>query len=203
MQIGPVTRHSLHQAAQLLGRAFVNEPVSAAIYRNFSPLRRTRALTVDFTAELSVCIHRGYPIQIEQADQIMAVAGIYPPGTYPLPAWDGWLLLARSILGNGLYDIRKWMRWLDAVEKSHPTNPHYYVAYIGVEPEFQGRELGTTLLDHLGYRADAEQVGCYLESADPRNIPFYQRSGYEIIAEKVIIGLPAWFMWRPPGNKST
>jgi GNAT superfamily N-acetyltransferase len=202
MQIRPVTRHSLCQAAQLLGRAFVDEPVSAAVYRNFSPLRRTLALTNDFSAELSVCIQRGYPLQLEQEGEILAVAGIYPPGTYPLPILDGWLLLARSVFRNGLYDIRNWLRWLAEVEKHHPASAHYYLAYIGVEPAVQGRALGSMLLSHLANRADVERVGCYLECADPRNIPFYQHSGYEILMKKVIIGLPAWFMWRQPNSKN-
>jgi ribosomal protein S18 acetylase RimI-like enzyme len=203
MQIGPVTRHSLRQAAQLLGRAFVDEPVSAAVYRNFSPSRRTLALTNDFSAELSVCIQRGYPLQLEQDGETLAVAAIYPPGTYPLPVLDGWLLLAKSIFQNGLYDIRNWLRWLAEAEKNHPTSAHYYVAYIGVEPALQGRALGSMLLSHLANRADVDRVGCYLESANPRNLPFYQRFGFEILMEKVVIGLPAWFMWRPPNNKNT
>jgi hypothetical protein len=40
-------------------------------------------------------------------------------------------------------------------------------------------------------------VGCYLENANPRNTSFYQRFGFQIVSEKEIIGLPAWFMWRP------
>ena len=203
MQIGPVTRRSRLQAAQVLGRAFVNEPVSVAIFRNFSPMRRTKALTFDFAAELSICIRRGYPIQLEQGGKILAVATTYPPGTYPLSVWDERLLLARSILRNGLYDIRNWLIWLEEVEKGHPTSSHYYVAYIGVDPAFHGRALGSTLLSHLTHRADAEQVGCYLETADPRTVSFYQRLGFEIIANKIIIGLPVWFMWRPPGSLST
>lgn len=203
MQIGPVTRQSLRQAAQLLGRAFVNEPVSAAVYRNFSSLRRTLALTNDFSAELSVCIQRGYPLQVEKDGEILAVAAIYPPGTYPLPALESWLLLARSVFRNGFYDIRNWLRWLAETEKNHPTSAHYYVAFIGVEPAVQGQALGSMLLRHLANRADVERVGCYLESADPHIIPFYQRFGYEILMEKVIIGLPAWFMWRPPNNRNS
>jgi ribosomal protein S18 acetylase RimI-like enzyme len=200
MQIHPVTRHSCRQAALVLARAFANEPVSVAVYRNFSPERRVKALLVDFAAELRVCIRRGYPLQLKQEGKVIAVAVIYPPGTYPLPAWEGWLLLAKSILGNGFYDIRSWICWLDEVDKHHPTEPHYYLEYVGVDPEHQGRAVGSTLLRHLVVKGDEEGVGCYLENADPRNTPFYQRLGFRIVAEKEIIGMPAWFMWRPPGS---
>src|SRR4030066_1498953 len=42
-EIQPTTRQSYRQAAQVLGRAFVDDPVSVAVYRNFSPDRRVGA----------------------------------------------------------------------------------------------------------------------------------------------------------------
>jgi hypothetical protein len=40
-------------------------------------------------------------------------------------------------------------------------------------------------------------VGCYLENSNPRNLPFYERFGFQAGEQKEIIGLPAWLMWRP------
>jgi ribosomal protein S18 acetylase RimI-like enzyme len=199
-EVLPTTRQSYRQAAQILARAFVDDPVTVACFQNFSPDRRLNALIVDFTAELLVCLRRGYPLQVNDDGKVIASAVIYPPGAYPLPVWDQWLLLIKSILGNGFYGVSPWMRWLAEVEKLHPTKPHYYLEYLGVEPEQQGKKVGSALLRCLFDKADEEQVGCYLENANPRNIPFYQRCGFQIINEKEIIGIPSWFMWRPPGN---
>jgi ribosomal protein S18 acetylase RimI-like enzyme len=197
-EVLPVTRQTYRQAAQVLGRAFVDEPVSVAVYKNFSHDRRIRALTVDFTAEISVCLRQGYALQISEAGKLIAVAVIYPPGAYPLTARDQWMLLVKSFFGNGFFNIKGWMQWLDEVDRAHPKEPHYYLEYLGVEPEQQGKAFGSTILRHLVNKADEEQVGCYLENANPRNIPFYQRFGFQVISEKEIIGIPSWFMWRPP-----
>lgn len=171
-EIQPTTRQSYRQAAQVLGRAFVDDPVSVAVYRNFSPDRRVRALTVDFTDELLLCMRKGYPLQVNEDGKVTAAAVIYI-----------------------------WMRWLDEVDKLHPHEPHYYLEYLGVVPEQQGKALGSSILQHIINKADEEHVGCYLENANPRNIPFYQRFGFQIIHEKDIIGIPSWFMWRPPINR--
>jgi len=200
MEVLPTTRQSYHQAAQVLARAFVNDPVTVACFRNFSPERRVNALFVDFSAEVLLCVRRGYPIQVNEDGKVIAAAVIYTPGAYPLPVWDQWLLLIKSLLGNGYYDISPWMRWLSEVDQLHPKNAHYYLEYLGVEPELQGKAVGSTILKHLVNKADDEHVGCYLENANPRNVPFYQRFGFQIMSEKEIIGIPAWFMWRPPGN---
>jgi ribosomal protein S18 acetylase RimI-like enzyme len=199
-QVLPTTRQSSRQAAQVLARAFVDDPVTVACFQNFSPDKRISALMVDFTAELSVCIRRGYPLQVNGDGKVIASAVIYPPGAYPLPVLDQWLLLIKSILGNGFYDLRPWMRWLAEVDKLHPAEPHYYLEYLGVEPEQQGKAVGSAILRDLASKADEEQVGCYLENANPRNIPFYQRCGFQIINEKEIIGIPSWFMWRAAGS---
>jgi ribosomal protein S18 acetylase RimI-like enzyme len=130
--------------------------------------------------------------------KVIAVAVIYPPGAYPLTASDQWLLLIKSFLGNGFYNIKGWMQWLEEVDNAHPKEPHYYLEYLGVEPEQQGKAFGSTIVQHLVSKADEERVGCYLENANPRNNSFYQRFGFQVISEKEIIGVPSWFMWRPP-----
>jgi ribosomal protein S18 acetylase RimI-like enzyme len=195
------TRQSYRQAAQVLGRAFANEPVSVAVLKKFSEEGRIRALTNDFSDELLLCIQKGYPIQVNEDGRVIAAAVIYPPGTYPLPGTSQWLLLLKSFVKNGFYDIRDWMRWLDEVDKIHPQKPHYYLEYIGVEPIFQGKSIGSAIMQNLISKADGESVGCYLENAYPRNLAFYQRFGFQVIDEKEILGVPSWFMWRAPENK--
>jgi ribosomal protein S18 acetylase RimI-like enzyme len=198
MAVEPVTRQSYRQAARVLAKAFADEPVSMVIYRNFSPEKRVRALTVDFSAELMVSLRKGNPIQISPDGEVVAAALIYPPGSYPLPVLDQWKFLLKSVLGNGCYDVKAWVKWLDEVDKLHPRQPHYYLEYIGVDPSYQRKGLGSCLLEHLVAMADLAAVGCYLENANPHNIPFYQRAGFQVISEIEIIGIPAWFMWREP-----
>src|SRR5512136_2180640 len=97
-QLLPITAQDFHQAAQVLGNAFVDEPVSVAVYRDFTPERRARALAVDFSSEFAVCVRKGYPIQLRQDGRLVAAALIYPPGSYPLPAFDNWMFLLKSVL---------------------------------------------------------------------------------------------------------
>jgi GNAT superfamily N-acetyltransferase len=201
MKILSITQQDYHQAAQLLSRAFVDDPVSVAIYRNFPATKRIHALEVDFSAELRLCLRRGYPIQANENGRMVAVAVIYPPGCYPFPLLDQWMLLVKSILGNGWYDVRAWMKWLDEVDRQHPKITHYYLEYIGVTPQDQGKGYGTGILKYLSTQADARRMGCYLENANPRNLPFYQQAGFQVIAERQIIGLPTWFMWRPSNTE--
>jgi len=63
----------------------------------------------------------------------------------------------------------------------HPTEPHWYLPFIGVDPARQGNGHGSALMEHALTRCDREQKLAYLESSNPRNIPLYQRHGFEVL----------------------
>ena len=197
MQIQAVSRHSCRAAARMLAGAFLDEPVSQRVYRGLKASQILKNLTLDFTGELAVCMRRGTPLEVLYNGAIAAAAVIYPPGTYPTGWLDERLIQISTIIGHTRYDLRAWQAWLEEVGKLHPQTPHYYLEYLGVEPALQGQGLGSHLLAELTRRADAAGVGCYLETATQRNVALYQRFGFEITTHKEIIGLPAWFMWRP------
>jgi hypothetical protein len=45
---------------------------------------------------------------------------------------------------------------------------------------------------------DAYCAVVYLETDKPENVPFYQRFGFAVIAAAEVLGVPNWFMCRPP-----
>lgn len=64
----------------------------------------------------------------------------------------------------------------------HPREPHWYLPLIGVEPMVQGRGYGAALLRPVLEVCDRAGTLAYLESSNPRNIPLYQRHGFEVLA---------------------
>ncbi|MHC1551340.1 GNAT family N-acetyltransferase [Phyllobacterium sp. K27] len=61
----------------------------------------------------------------------------------------------------------------------HPTEPHWYLPLIGVDPAHQGEGHGDALMAYALARCDLDHAPAYLESSNPRNIPFYRRYGFE------------------------
>jgi GNAT superfamily N-acetyltransferase len=122
-----------------------------------------------------------------------------PPGTWKLGLWEQLSLL--PALGRiwGRHSLRG-LRALAALEKGHPAEGHYYLVFMGVDPERQGRGIGSAMMFPVLSRCDAEGVPAYLEASSPRNRGLYERHGFEV-SEEFEIGPgapPLWRMWRSP-----
>ena len=76
---------------------------------------------------------------------------------------------------------------LEQMAKYHPSEPHWYLPMIGVDPACRNRGYGSALMKHVLQQIDDDHSPEYLESSNPRNIPLYQRHGFEIL-ETIQVG---------------
>lgn len=87
---------------------------------------------------------------------------------------------------------------LEQVGKSHPDVEHWYLPAIGVDPRSQGHGHGAALLAHSLKVCDRGHQAAYLESTNLRNIPLYERLGFEVTGEIQFGGSPVVTpMFRP------
>lgn len=63
----------------------------------------------------------------------------------------------------------------------HPTDAHWYLPWLGVDLIQQGRGLGSQLLKHTLAAVDKDRLPAFLETANPRNVPLYERHGFDVI----------------------
>lgn len=92
--------------------------------------------------------------------------------------------LARLFDENTDDDIKEDMQSIfEQMEKFHPTEPHWYLPMIGVDPVHQGAGVGAALMTEALKAVDRDGLIAYLESSNPKNISLYQRHGFEVIGE--------------------
>ncbi len=77
---------------------------------------------------------------------------------------------------------------------------HWYLAFLGVDPVSQGRGFAKALLETVLGCAQRDGLPCYLETFLARNVPFYQRHGFTVVAEGNMpeSQLAFWTMRRDP-----
>lgn len=89
----------------------------------------------------------------------------------------------------------------ELVKKSgayRPLEPHWYLAYIAVDPAHRGKGLGTALMNYALDICDRDHMPVYLESTNAANISIYKRHGFELLAEVQVGNSPKRYpMLRP------
>jgi GNAT superfamily N-acetyltransferase len=178
-----------------LTRAFETDPAINWVIRKDG--KRREAYDIFFTTNLSFCLQKG---EVFHAPRYEGASLWYPFGKWKM----GLLHLARiapsMVRALGLGGIVKGLLAMDTMEKNHPEERHYYLDYLGVDPEHQGKGIGAALVKPVLDRCDREGCMAYLVNSNPRNFDFYSRQGFQVLRE-VRLGKgspPVWPMWRKP-----
>lgn len=92
---------------------------------------------------------------------------------------------------------------LEEMGRYHPSEPHWYLPLMGVDPLQQGKGLGSALMQHALIPCDRDHKLAYLESTNPKNIPLYERHGFELLGTIQVGASPPLFpMLRKPQGPS-
>jgi GNAT superfamily N-acetyltransferase len=197
LEIRVAGRADAAEAAQTLARAFHDDPVFGWMLP--AEGSRHRRLRRFFLTELHHESLRHGAVEVAYVDGRVAGAAVwFPPGTSlgtEASALPGYL----RAFGRRLVTAS---RYQSIAVHAHPREqPHWYLAFIGVDPARQGQGAGAALLRSRLRRCDQDGLPAYLESSNPANDPLYQHLGFHVTGT---LGLPEGApdvntMWRPGG----
>jgi GNAT superfamily N-acetyltransferase len=183
------------EMASALARAFHEDPVLSWVLHGDA--MRARVLERGFELFL-----RRVWMEHEETYTTPAIAGVAVwelPGQWRLSSGRQLRLLA-PMARVFRRRLPRLLRALLTLERDHPTDPHYYLPFLGVEPRWQGRGLGGALLAPILERCDREHMPAFLEASTPRNRALYERHGFAVMEEFTLgrTAPPQWRMWREP-----
>ena len=199
LHIRPLDASELDRAADILARAFLDDPFSAYVlpaeddredllYWYYGTIVQYGLLhgAVHTTADTA-----GVAVWLPQDDTGANAAHLEEAG----------LLDAPDVLGMPAFGrLVGIMGCLNRVRHRLMHGPYWYLPAIGVDPAAQGRGVGSTLLRPMLARADAENRPCYLETFTEQNAHFYQRHGFVSLVDEIDgeSGLHYWGLRRDP-----
>ncbi|MBK9343958.1 MAG: GNAT family N-acetyltransferase [Dehalococcoidia bacterium] len=178
-----------------MARAFDDDPIA----NWFAAQDRRRARRVYDFMDAAFQITRAHG-EVYTTDDLEGGAYWSPPGKWKMGVLQQARLLPAMVRTASWRRLPAVARGMNAIEQKHPHEPHYYLLALGVEPDLQGRSLGTQLMAPILERCDRERVPAYLESSKEKNLPLYERNGFRVTEKfQVPNGGPAiWLMWRDP-----
>lgn len=197
-QARPAAKSDIRELGLTLGRAFYDDPVAmwllpdddkrrAHLHRAFATMTRHHHLAAG-----------GVEVACEASD-IGAAALWDPPNKWRESRWSQ---LAQFPMFLRVFGFRspRAVSAQEMMKRTHPEEPHWYLAAIGSDPGVRGRGFGQVLMKSRLERCDAEYCPAYLESSKPENVPYYERFGFTVMGEMQLPdgGPPLWPMWRDP-----
>lgn len=83
----------------------------------------------------------------------------------------------------GVFNLIKAIRREAIIKKVHPSTAIYYLWFIGVEPSQQNKGVGSKLLEEVIEKGLSEKRTICLETSTLKNIPWYERHGFNVYKE--------------------
>ncbi|MEV6600868.1 GNAT family N-acetyltransferase [Actinoplanes sp. NPDC051346] len=190
--IRSATAAEIPAVGRLIGQSFDHLPQN----RSLVPDEGERlAVMTAFFRLLSESAHEGGAVDVvEDASGRLAATAVWFDRTRDLPEIPAYEERLGALAG-------RWMPQFEALdellEKHHPQEPHWHLAFLAVDPAHQGAGLGSALMRHTHDRLD---VPTYLEATNADNVRLYRRRGYTDMSPfdiRLPDGTPFFRMWRP------
>jgi len=190
IDVGRLGIPDARRASRLLTRAFAEDPIITHFL--YGSLRRRIAFPRFFRAVLEELLPGGAVYAARDRDNLLGVAAWMPPNA---PETDAAVRRAAARHRRVVQVMfprasQRLFAGFAALEHFHPSDPHWYLAFVGSEPTIQSRGIGRALLAPVLQTADETQTTCYLETPFPRTHEFYERLGFTRHAEHPFIGAP-------------
>ena len=84
--------------------------------------------------------------------------------------------------------VRHVIAGMVETEEHRPAEPHFSLHSLVVDAAAQGRGLGGRLIAPVLARCDEDGLPAHLTSSAARNVPFYERHGFRVVAETRLPG---------------
>jgi GNAT superfamily N-acetyltransferase len=181
----------------VLGAAFADDPMMQWIFRDVPAQPHAIAAWIGLFVE-AIAAAGTVDVVIDEGE-IVAVAMWRTDGTpMPFSEWPSVGGLMTAVLGPDR--TAEVGAGLGEFATHKPEPPYHYLMFLGVRPSHQGRGLGRVLVTAGQQRAAAAGQSVYLESTNPRNLPFYASVGFASLGEFTLPpdGPAAFRLWWTP-----
>jgi len=195
VEIRPADSSRLAHVAEVIGRAFVTEPMMTWGLRGPTETLEERCIRFH-ELFLEPLVDRG--IVWESSDGHGALVLVPPEEAGAL---DNALAIDDSKTHQVTDDGgRRYELFWEWVGSNIPREPLWHLDSVAVRPGWQGRGIGSALIEFGLEHARESGTAMVLETGTQRNVPLYERLGFHVVeeADSPEGGPHVWFMRRDP-----
>ena len=183
-----VTKDQIGPAAEMLTRAFYNDPKLTYIVPDHEA--RTEHGKHLFSFELRYGMN--YGIVSATSPSLEGVAVWLPSDRSSITFWramrSGGMALQRGLGKENMKRLLAFSDQVDFYHRRHAPYPHCYLFFIGIDPGAQGKGFASRLIRPMLERLDREKTACYLNTQNENNIPIYEHFGFLVVEQVTLPG---------------
>lgn len=198
----PLSLADLDRATEVLSLAFLEDPLW--LYLLPDEKARRQWIPRFFRAYLSMAIRSG---QAQGVSDPLAGVALW---RWPGQEWIGVISLLRSgllrlaaspLLLSSLRALRV-LFGSEAMHRRYAPEPHLYLMFLGVHPDWQGQGLASRLVRPCLAEADTRGLAAYTETMTPGNVGLYAHYGFRVVGKYRVprAALTVWGLKREPGG---
>jgi GNAT superfamily N-acetyltransferase len=173
------------ELAAVLSRAFADKPPFTWVLADDDLRARVQPAMFHAALRYIYPVERGTEVLLENG-AILAGAVWAAPRRWKASPWQQLRTTPGLIRALGIKHFRQYAQRGKAVEgalqRAHPSDPHWYLAALGTDPRAQAKGVGSALVRSGLERCDREGEPAYLECLE-QLVPYYERFGFEISGE--------------------
>ena len=194
MEIRPADSSRIAHIAEIIGRAFVTEPMMTWPLGGRTDDLEERCIRYH---ALLVAPLMGRGIIWESTDGHGALVLVPPEQQGALDDALAHVDETHNVFHDGGRRYELFWEW---VASKIPREPLWHLDSVAVAPGWQGRGIGSALVEFGLEYARESGTAMVLETGTQRNVPLYERLGFHVVeeADSPEGGPHVWFMRRDP-----
>ncbi|MHA1952843.1 MAG: GNAT family N-acetyltransferase [Candidatus Heimdallarchaeaceae archaeon] len=193
-------KNRIEEAAEVFSRAFADDPLLNWFLPENSSRKEMSFSYFKFRIRFGVLFGEVYAT----SQNLEGLAVWFPSNKMDMTYWrmlkSGGMRLFKEL---GFSTVQRMMSIGDFVSDLHHHQinfPHWYLAPMGVDPDYQGKGYASRLMRSMLKRLDNEKLPCFLETQNENNVEIYKHYGFKIVGKAKIpkSDLEHWSMLRDP-----
>lgn len=199
-QLYRLQKHDLAHASEVLVNAFMDDPMFKAFQDLPNYKDKYKAF---YTVPLTYAFKYGEVYA--PSDQLEGIMAWTKGDAAEMTLWrmirSGAIFPAIRMSNQAYRKVMPFVTHLSNKRTQQMKNrQYYYLAVIGVAPEYQGKGYGKALLNALIKKSEQDNIPIYLETETEANASLYQHFGFNILTETKLANLDmtVWTFIREP-----
>jgi len=171
------------RAAKVLVRSFWNDSYVVFLAPDESQREKIMPHFFEFVLRYGILYGQAYATSLNFEGVAVWLPSKYAKMTLELMSKAGVEELYSRVGENFVARVRPVDEFVQAKHEQHISTPHWYLAFIGIDPVFQGAGFAGKLIKPMLEGFAASSLPCYLETNTKKNVAIYEHYGFQLLEE--------------------